>query len=406
MKSAYLNGEFEENEVIYMSLPPGVKLTDDKSLALRLVRLLYGLRQSARHWHKKLRRVLEDLLRMSQCDVDQAVSFRVEGTDLIVIVCHVDDLTVAASSMVLILEVKAKLREVFEISDEGEIHWILGFAVERDRAARTLSLSQTSYIESILHRYGFDELKPISTPMDLHNLLTSAQSPQTTAEIARMRDIPYREAVGSLMYASLGTRPDITYAVSILSRFSENPGLAHWDAVKRVFRYLAGTKLLKLMYGAKTVDLVGYTDADGSMHEDRKAISGYAFLIDGGAVSWSSKKQELISLSTTESEYVTVTHAAKEALWLRSLIGQIFAPLLSSTPLLSDNLSAIALARDNQYHARTKHIDIHFHFIRWIIEDKKIHLVYCPTEDQVADVLTKALPSPKVKHFAMALGLQ
>ncbi|CDO70350.1 hypothetical protein BN946_scf184755.g4 [Trametes cinnabarina] len=220
-----------------------------------------------------------------------------------------------------------------------------------------------------------------------------------------MRDVPYREAVGSLMYASLGTRPDITYAVSILSRFSDNPGRAHWNAVRRVFRYLHGTKHLKLTYGASELDLVGYSDADGSMHEDRKAISGYAFLIDGGAVSWSSKRQELISLSTTESEYVAITHAAKEALWLRSLIGQVFAPFVDPITLHSDNQSAIALARDNQYHARTKHIDIRYHFIRWVIEDKKIRLIYCPTEDMVADALTKALPSPKVKHFAAALGL-
>ncbi|OJT10145.1 Copia protein [Trametes pubescens] len=141
------------------------------------------------------------------------------------------------------------------------------------------------------------------------------------------------------------------------------------------------------------------------MHEDRKAISGYACLIDGGTVSWSSKCQELISLSTTESEYVAVTHAAKEALWLCSLIGQVFTPFIDPITLNSDNQSAITLAHDNQYHAHTKHIDIRYHFIHWVIKDKKIHLVYCPTEDMVADVLTKALPSPKVKHFAATLGL-
>ena len=141
------------------------------------------------------------------------------------------------------------------------------------------------------------------------------------------------------------------------------------------------------------------------MHDDRRAISGYAFLIDGAVVSWASKKQEIISLSTTESEYVAITHATKEALWLRSFISQLFAPFTEAIELNSDNQSAIALTRDHQYHARTKHIDIRFHFIRWVVEDKKIKLVYCPTEDMVADVLTKALPSPKVKHFASALGL-
>ncbi|PIL28794.1 transcription factor [Ganoderma sinense ZZ0214-1] len=405
VKSAYLNGEFDDNEVIYMSMPPGVQLSDDPTRVLRLLRPLYGLCQSARHWHKKLRRVLEELLSMKACDVDQAVFYRIEGTDLIIIVAHVDDLTIAASCMALIVEVKTKLREAFEILDEGEIHWILGFAVIRDRAARTLSLSQTAYIEAIIRRYGLEDAKPLSMPMDPHVQLTAEQSPKTTAEVAEMRNVPYREVVGSLQYASMGTRPDITYAVSVLSRFLENPGRTHWEACKRVFRYLAGTKHLRLTYGAKEVDLVGFTDADGSMHDDRRAVSGYAFLIDGAAVSWASKKQELISLSTTESKYVAITHAAKEAIWLRSLIGQLFTPFVDATPLHSDNQSAIALTKDHQYHARTKHIDIRFHFICWIVEDKKVKLVYCPTEDMVADILTKALPSPKVKHFAASLGL-
>ena len=220
-----------------------------------------------------------------------------------------------------------------------------------------------------------------------------------------MRNIPYHESVGSLMYASLGTRPDITYAVQTVSRFSKNPGQAHWEAVKRIFRYLKGSKDLWLTYGGQQKDLKGYADVDGSMAEDQHAISGYAFLFYGGAVSWAAKRQEIVSLSTTESEYVAVTHASKEALWLRSLISQLFDIVLESTPLFSDNQSAIALTKDHQYHPRTKHIDIRFHFIRWVIEGGSLRLIYCPTEDMLADSLTKALPSPKVKHFATELGL-
>ena len=153
--------------------------------------------------------------------------------------------------------------------------------------------------------------------------------------------------------------------------------------------------------------MIGYADADGSMAEDWRATSGYAFLVDGGAVSWSTKRQEIVSLSTTESEYVAATRAAKEVLWLCLLIGQVFGPfpLDTATTLFSDNQSAIALSKDHQYHTRTKHIDIHFHFICWIINDNKIHLIYCPTNNMVADTLTKALPSPKVKHFTIELGL-
>ena len=159
------------------------------------------------------------------------------------------------------------------------------------------------------------------------------------------------------------------------------------------------------MFGGEEEGLVGYADADGSMHEDRKAISRYALILDGGTVSWSSKWQEIIVLSTTEAEYVVVTHAAKEALWLWTFINQVFGDVDGPTTLHSDNQSAIALMKDHQYHAQTKHIDIWFHFIRWIIADGKIKLIYCPTDDMIADALTKALPSAKVKHFAKALGV-
>jgi hypothetical protein len=181
--------------------------------------------------------------------------------------------------------------------------------------------------------------------------------------------------------------------------------MAHWEAVKRIFRYLKGSRELWLSYGGEGKVLEGYADADGSMMEDRRAISGYAFIINGGAVLWSAKKQEIVSLSTTESEYIAATYAAKEALWLRSLISQLFGKTLPATTLFSDNQSAIALTKEHQYHARTKHIDVRFHFIRWIVEEGKLRIIYCPTEDMVADVLTKALPSAKVKHFARELGL-
>ena len=162
---------------------------------------------------------------------------------------------------------------------------------------------------------------------------------------------------------------------------------------------------LWLGYGGVAKELQGYADADGSMNEDRKAISGNAFMINRGAVSWSTKRQELISLSTTKSEYIAATYTAEEALWLQTLISQVFGINLPPTTLFSDNQSAIALAKEHQYHARTKHIDVHFHFICWIIKDGKIRLIYCPTEEMVADALTKALPSTKVKHFANKLGL-
>jgi hypothetical protein len=406
IKGAYLNGELTSDEVIYMRQPPAFHMPGSLGKVCRLRKTLYGLKQSGRRWYQRLVAILVDHLGFTKCEVDQAVFYWDEGEQLCIVVVHVDDCTIAASELQLIQDFKMNLRKYVEITDLGEIHWLLGLEIRRDRESRTIHLSQRSYIDSALRRYNFDDLKPVSTPMEPNTHLSSAQSPSSTQEIAMMRDVPYLEAIGSLMWACLGTRPDIAFAVTTLSRFSKNPGEAHWAAVKRVFRYLKGTKELWLTYGGEQRELVGFADADGSMAEDRKAISGYAFLLNGGAVSWSCKKQEIVSLSTTESEYVAATHATKEGLWLRSLLTQLFGPVSGATILFSDNQSAISLAKDHQYHARTKHIDIRFHFIRWVITEGTLRLIYCPTDDMVADTLTKALPSAKTKHFANELGLR
>src|SRR5258707_6536098 len=241
--------------------------------------------------------------------------------------------------------------------------------------------------------------------MDTSTRLTTEQAPASAAEHAIMHDVPYCEAIGTLNWAALATRPNIVFAVTTVAHFAANPGPAHWDAIKRIYCYLAGTRDLWLSYGETRRTLEGYADTDGSMAEDRHAIMGYAFLIDGGAISWSSKWQEIISLSTTESEYVATMHGMKEALWLRSLLSEAFGSLTAMTTLFSDNQVAIALTRDHQYHACTKHIDVWYHFIRWVIEQGSLCLIYCLTDNMVADTLTKALPSAKVKHFAAGLGL-
>ena len=249
-----------------------------------------------------------------------------------------------------------------EITDLGKLHWLLSIEIKHNGECHTIHLFQHSYINSILHQCGLQDLKPISIPMDMNIRLTTAQSPLTTAKIAQMHDIPYNEAIGSLMYAALGAHPDITFAIQTVLRFLTKPGPMHWQAIKRIFQYLKGTMELWLSFMSK-MDLTGYTDADGSMAEDRHAISGYAFLIHSSTISWSAKWQEIIALSNTEAEYVAITHATKEAIWLHTLLSQLFKINLNSTTLFSDNKSTIELTKDHQYHARTKHINIHFHFI-------------------------------------------
>ena len=183
----------------------------------------------------------------------------------------------------------------------------------------------------------------------------------------------------------------------------ENPGKIHWEATKQIFQYLLGMKNWKLMYGTINNGLEGYTDADGSSQEHQCTISGYMFLMNRGAISWSSKKQSLVTLSIAESEYVAAMYATKEVLWLCQIIGEVLQPLNKPVTLYSDSQSAIALTKDGSYHAQTKHT---ISGIISYVSKFKRNLIYCPTDDMTVDILTKALPNIKAKHFAKALRLQ
>jgi hypothetical protein len=241
--------------------------------------------------------------------------------------------------------------------------------------------------------------------MDIQVRLTSEQAPSSPANFTAMCNVPYHEAISTLNWAVLAMHPDITFAIATVAHFGANPRPVHWEAIKWSFCYLAGTCDLCLTYGETHHVLKGYADVDGSMAEDQHAILGYTFLIDSSTVSWSSKCQEIVSLSMMKSEYITATHGMKEGLWLKSLLFEIFGTFSSPITLFLDNQAAIVLTHDHQYHACTKHIDVRYYWIHWVVEEGALCLVYCPTDDMVADALTKALLSPKVKHFTTCLGL-
>ena len=306
----------------------------------------------------------------------------------------------------VVTKYKERLDAIFPLTDLGQIHFLLGIQVVYDQHLHTISLSQSSFIDTIIARFSLADTKPHNTPMIPSATYSKRDSPSSPTDLARMRKVPYHEAIGSLMYVAVATCPDISFAVSTLSQFLDNLGEAHWEAVKHVFRYLKGTRDHALTYGTEKQDLHGYTNADGASQEHRRAISGHAFIIDGGAVSWSLQKQELVMLSTAEAEYVVVTHTAKECIWLRCLTGELFPSLTSTTTLFCNNQAALKLVQDDNYHARTKHIDIRFHFIRKVIANGAINVVHCPTDDMTADILTKALPHWKVRCHSLGLGLR
>ncbi len=218
----------------------------------------------------------------------------------------------------------------------------------------------------------------------------------------------YQSHIGSMMYAMLGTRPDIAFAITKLSQYSSNPGVDHWTAINRLLWYLSSTRDLKLVYNrnSKCNNKSGYSDSDWAGDpRDHRSISGYIFIMAGAAVSWSSKKQPSVALSSTKGEYMAMMHASKEAIWIQPFLHDIHFPLSDPTMLLVDNQGAIALASNPTFHAQMKHISVHHHFIHKQVEDWDILLEYVPMNNQVADVLTKALPYDKHSVFTANMGL-
>ena len=234
---------------------------------------------------------------------------------------------------------------------------------------------------------------------------SAKDSPQSDSERAEMAKIPYASACGSLMYAMVATRPDIAFAVGVISRYMANPGKKHWDAVKGVMRYLKGTKEMCICFGKHDAIVHGYTDSDYAGHPDnRKSTTGYVFTFTGGAISWISRVQGCIALSTTEAEYVAAAEACKEALWLARLVADLGFP--GDVPFLHcDSQSAIQLARNPVFHAKTKHIDVKYHFIREVIDGKLLQLVKIHTDDNPADLLTKSLHAERFAHCRSLMGV-
>lgn len=245
----------------------------------------------------------------------------------------------------------------------------------------------------------------VSTPADPNVTLSIVPDP---SENTSPLDVPYKEAIGCLMFISLLTRPDITYAVNHAAKFCENPKQIHWTALKRILRYLRGTSDLGLLYRrtSATAYLQGYCDADyGGDVDSRRSRSGYVFQIGSSLIAWNSKAQQCTAQSTTEAEYIAACMATKEAVWLRRLLTSIGFPQPDPTPLFGDNQSAIRLVKNPEYHKRTKHIDIQYHFIREKFESREIDISYIATTQQLADIMTKALPRDRFEHLRRSLHM-
>ena len=278
------------------------------------------------------------------------------------------------------------------MKDLGPAQQILGMKIVRNRQNEKFWLSQEKYIEKVLDRFNMSNAKEVGTPLAGHFKLSVSQCPTSEKDKEEMKKVPYASAVGSLMYAMVCTRLDIAHAVGVVSQYLSNPRKEHWNAVKWILRYLKGTSKLCLCFGNGKTMLDGYADADmaGDL-DNRKSTSGYLMTFAGGAMSWQSKLQKCIALSTTEAEYIAVTEACKETLWLQRFLQEL-GMKQDKYVLHCDSQSAIHLCKNSTFHSRSKHIDVRYHWIRDVLESKALILEKVHTDDNVADMITKVIP--------------
>lgn len=359
VRTAFLHGDLEEE--IYMIQPEGFVVKGKENCVCKLKKSLYGLTQAPRQWYKKFESFMGKHGYIKTTSDHCVFMKKFSSDDFVILLIYVDGMLIIGNNASRITSLKRELTKSFAMKDLGTASQILGLKIIRDRKTKRLWLSHEKYIEKVLQRFNMHKAKPVSTPLGAHFKLSNKQSPTTEEDKKAMEKIPYALATGSLMYAMICTRPDIAHSVGVISRFVSNPGKEHWHAVKWLMRYLRGTSNMCLCFGAKHTNLVAYTDLDMAGDVDgRRSISGYLMTYAGGSVSWQSRLQKCVALSTTEAEFIAATEASKELLWVKKFMQELNF-VQDKYVLYYDNESAIHLGKNPAFHARSKHIDVRYH---------------------------------------------
>ena len=396
VKTAFLNGELKET--VYMKQPPGMEEEGKENWVCKVNRSIYGLKQSPRQWNTMFDQKLKEM------GFEQSIKdpcLYVKKRPLTYLTIYVDDVVLAGESLEAIQTVKDQLRDRFHMSDMGRLHHILGIKVIHGRNGE-ISLTQETYIKNLLKKFRLENMKIYATSSDVSVVLEKS-SADDSAQLVNVT--LYQSMVGSLMYCSLGSRPDIHYAVNAAARYCSEPNQHHLTAVKRIFGYLKGTSNMCLTYQSGTEPLFGYSDSDFARdRDDRKSTTGYIFSLSNAAISWYSGKQKTVSVSTANAEYLALGAAVREGLFLQQLYGEMgitFKPV----EIFEDNQAAIAIAKNPVQYSKQKHIDIQHHFIREEVNNRHVKVTYCPTNQMVADILTKPLSRNQFETFRGGLGL-
>ena len=393
--TAFLNGILQED--VYMLQPPGFVTLGAEHLVCKLHRSLYGLKQSPRAWYARLHAALL-AWKLTQSDSDPNLYFAHLGSHTIALLVYVDDILLTGSSLQLINKLKSHLHQTFDTKDLGPIQRYLGVQFERNPTS--VRMHQTEYANSILRQFGMDQCAPSSTPLpEGITLSKDSGTPPVDATL-------YRTLVGKLLFLTK-TRPDITHAVSVVSRFMQDPQEAHLQAAKHVLRYLRRHPDLGLMFHQGEDNcLNGYTDADyGQDIDDRISVGAYIFFLGNSPISWHSKKQSSTSRSSCESEYRALAKCSCEAIWFRRLLSELRILDDKPTTIYCDNQSSIKLSYNPVFHEKSKHFQIDYHFTRQKVEDNTIRVDFISSQEQPADILTKPLGRVKFETCRQKLFL-
>jgi hypothetical protein len=396
VKSAFLHGELIED--VYIEQPKGYEVKGSEDKVYKLHKALYGLKQAPRAWFSRMENYFINE-GFDKCPNEQTLFTKrsKEGKMLIASV-YVDDLIYTGDDEEMISSFKCSMMQVFEMTDLGKMKFFLG--IEVSQQGDGIFICQKKYALEILKRFGMIESHEVNSPIVPGSKLSK------DADGVAVDESFYKQIIGSLMYLT-STRPDLVYSVSLISRYMARPTDLHLQAAKRILRYLKGTFDYGIMYKKRSSnDLIAYTDSDyaGDLN-DRNSTSGYIFLFSSGAVSWLSKKQPIVTLSTTEAEFVAAAGCASQVVWMRRVLNQLGHVQKKSTIVMCDNSSIIKLSNNPVMHGRSKHIDVRFHFLRELVNDGIIELLHCGTEEQTADIMTKPLKLESFHKFRSQMGM-
>jgi hypothetical protein len=402
VNQAFLQADIDG--VVYIEQAEGFKVPGKEDYIILLNKSLYGLRQAPFLWYNTLREYLASI-DFSSSPAD--AFYKKTPMGKLIVLVHVDDFAVAGTHNHEIQELYKSLDTRFGVRDEGELCRFLSYHVLRDRSAKTLTLHQNDYIASTLELANMSDAFTSPSPGDLFTTLSKEDCPKTAEDNELMQNIPYRQIIGCITQISRHTRPEISHQISSLARFTANPGTRHWKAAKQLLRYLKGTSTVGITYnGNRDIKLRGWVDASLACCRDiARSVLGYFFTLGSAAVSWKSRYSTTVLPSSTESEIGALYAATSEAIWLRKLLQHLGYSQIAPTPLGEDNQGAIKWSAGDNRGGRLQHIDIKTFFIREMILTKIIQLIYVPSMDNPADILTKPLTGSTFMRHRRTLGI-